>query len=178
MEAEEEYRRKERIALVLIVAVASVAVSSLLVAFSYYCYIRNKVSKRLQSEPHSHFYSLPFFPFNFLCYLPAEHNELLFLLEYVLTFSQYPNRMLVFCFLIRACLSSFAASHFPFSLPSVCLLRTCAPRFGEISIEKLSCIIWHSSGQCLSLCCFGCLGNCRKKKSSFEILVSEKIVGN
>ncbi|XP_059452031.1 probable serine/threonine-protein kinase PBL7 [Corylus avellana] len=52
MEADEEYRRKERIVLVLIVVVASVAVSSLLVAFSYYCYIRNKVSKRLQRADH------------------------------------------------------------------------------------------------------------------------------
>lgn len=48
------YRRKERIALVAIVVLASVAVASLLVAFSYYCYIRNKVlSKR--SKPNSKF---------------------------------------------------------------------------------------------------------------------------
>ncbi|GAV61038.1 Pkinase domain-containing protein [Cephalotus follicularis] len=40
------YRRKERTALVAIVVLASVAVASLLVAFSYYCYIRNKLSKR------------------------------------------------------------------------------------------------------------------------------------
>ncbi|KAJ7948451.1 Kinase family protein [Quillaja saponaria] len=46
METEVEYRRKERTALVAIVVLASVAVASLLVAFSYYCYIRNKVSKR------------------------------------------------------------------------------------------------------------------------------------
>ncbi|MBA0729633.1 hypothetical protein Golax_023443 [Gossypium laxum] len=45
------YRRKERIALVAIVVLASVAVASLLVAFSYYCYIRNKVlSKRSKSH--------------------------------------------------------------------------------------------------------------------------------
>lgn len=45
------YRRKERIALVAIVALASVAVAFLLVAFSYYCYIRNKVhSKRSKSH--------------------------------------------------------------------------------------------------------------------------------
>ncbi|XWS41130.1 hypothetical protein CRYUN_Cryun17cG0053600 [Craigia yunnanensis] len=56
MEREEEYsysyyRRKERIALVAIVVLASVAVTSLLVAFSYYCYIRNKVlSKRSKSH--------------------------------------------------------------------------------------------------------------------------------
>lgn len=45
MEAEEEYRRRERVALVAIVVLASVAVASLLVALSYYCYIRNKVSR-------------------------------------------------------------------------------------------------------------------------------------
>ncbi|XWS30047.1 hypothetical protein CRYUN_Cryun24cG0084500 [Craigia yunnanensis] len=56
MEREEEYsysyyRRKERTALVAIVVLASVAVASLLVAFSYYCYIRNKVlSKRYKSQ--------------------------------------------------------------------------------------------------------------------------------
>ncbi|XP_062153019.1 probable serine/threonine-protein kinase PBL7 isoform X2 [Alnus glutinosa] len=48
VDREEYSRRKERIALVVIVVVASVAVASLLVAFSYYCYIRNKVSKRLK----------------------------------------------------------------------------------------------------------------------------------
>lgn len=46
----EEYERKERIALVTIVVLASLAVSSLLVAFSYYCYIRNKVSKRSKNQ--------------------------------------------------------------------------------------------------------------------------------
>ncbi|XP_024026544.1 probable serine/threonine-protein kinase PBL7 isoform X2 [Morus notabilis] len=53
-EAEEEYRRRERVALVAIVVVASVAVASLMVALSYYCYIRNKVSrlaKNRASEP-------------------------------------------------------------------------------------------------------------------------------
>ncbi|GMJ08596.1 hypothetical protein like AT3G58690 [Hibiscus trionum] len=45
------YRRQERLALVVIVVLASVAVASLLVAFSYYCYIRNKVlSKRSKSH--------------------------------------------------------------------------------------------------------------------------------
>ncbi|KAE8718567.1 Serine/threonine-protein kinase CDL1 [Hibiscus syriacus] len=45
------YRRQERIALVIIIVLASVAVASLLVAFSYYCYIRNKVlSKRSKSH--------------------------------------------------------------------------------------------------------------------------------
>ncbi|KAK9285161.1 hypothetical protein L1049_024347 [Liquidambar formosana] len=46
----EEYRKKERIALVAIVVLASLAMASLLVAFSYYCYIRNKVSKRLKNQ--------------------------------------------------------------------------------------------------------------------------------
>ncbi|KAE8662806.1 Serine/threonine-protein kinase CDL1 [Hibiscus syriacus] len=45
------YRRQESIALVVIIVLASVAVASLLVAFSYYCYIRNKVlSKRSKSQ--------------------------------------------------------------------------------------------------------------------------------
>lgn len=49
METEnDEYGRQERIALVAIVVVASLTVASLLVAFSYYCYIRNKLSKRLK----------------------------------------------------------------------------------------------------------------------------------
>ncbi|KAL6137894.1 hypothetical protein ACLB2K_063183 [Fragaria x ananassa] len=47
MEAE-EYRRKARVALVAIVVLASLAVASLLVAFSYYCYIRNKLAKHLK----------------------------------------------------------------------------------------------------------------------------------
>ncbi|XP_021275378.1 probable serine/threonine-protein kinase PBL7 [Herrania umbratica] len=51
MEREEDYRKKERIALVAIVVLASVAVASLFVAFSYYCYIRNKVlSKRTKTQ--------------------------------------------------------------------------------------------------------------------------------
>lgn len=56
MEEEEHYRMKERTALVAIVVLASIAVASLLVAFSYYCYIRNKVSKRLNDvQSKSHF---------------------------------------------------------------------------------------------------------------------------
>ncbi|KAI9176689.1 hypothetical protein LWI28_006010 [Acer negundo] len=47
MDDDLEYRRKERTVLVVIVVLASLAIASLLVAFSYYCYIRNKVSKRL-----------------------------------------------------------------------------------------------------------------------------------
>lgn len=50
MEAEDEYRRKGRVALVAIVVLASLAVASLLVAFSYYCYIRNKVAKHLKNN--------------------------------------------------------------------------------------------------------------------------------
>lgn len=49
MEAEnDEYKRKERLVLVTILVFASLAIASLLVAFSYYCYIRNKVSRRLE----------------------------------------------------------------------------------------------------------------------------------
>ncbi|KAF8413727.1 hypothetical protein HHK36_001720 [Tetracentron sinense] len=43
-------RRKESVALVVIVVLAALSVVSLLVAFSYYCYIRNKVSKRLKNQ--------------------------------------------------------------------------------------------------------------------------------
>ncbi|KAG5231878.1 serine/threonine-protein kinase [Salix suchowensis] len=51
METEnDEYGRQERIALVAIVVVASLTVASLLVAFAYYCYIRNKLSKRLKNH--------------------------------------------------------------------------------------------------------------------------------
>lgn len=53
-----EYRRKERTALAIIIVLASLALASMLVAFSYYCYIRNKVSKRQskqKSESHSFF---------------------------------------------------------------------------------------------------------------------------
>ncbi|CAN8279949.1 unnamed protein product [Cochlearia groenlandica] len=46
METDEASQRKERAALVAIVVLACLALSSLFVAFSYYCYIRNKVSKR------------------------------------------------------------------------------------------------------------------------------------
>ncbi|CAD5326205.1 unnamed protein product [Arabidopsis thaliana] len=46
METDEAYQKKERAALVAIVVLACLALSSLFVAFSYYCYIRNKVSKR------------------------------------------------------------------------------------------------------------------------------------
>ncbi|PKI44003.1 probable serine/threonine-protein kinase PBL7 [Punica granatum] len=49
-----EYRRKERTALAIIIVMASLALASLLVAFSYYCYIRNKVSKRHHKHHHHH----------------------------------------------------------------------------------------------------------------------------
>ncbi|KAL3572526.1 hypothetical protein D5086_026430 [Populus alba] len=50
METEnDEYGRQERIALVAIVVVASLTVAPA-VAFSYYCYIRNKLSKRLKNH--------------------------------------------------------------------------------------------------------------------------------
>ncbi|GAB4824874.1 hypothetical protein Ancab_007744 [Ancistrocladus abbreviatus] len=39
-----DYKKKERVALVVSLAVASLSLASLLVVFSYYCYIRNKVS--------------------------------------------------------------------------------------------------------------------------------------
>ncbi|KAM6548772.1 hypothetical protein CsatB_020448 [Cannabis sativa] len=45
MEADDEERRKERVVLAAIVVFASIAVASLLVALSYYCYIRNKVTR-------------------------------------------------------------------------------------------------------------------------------------
>lgn len=60
MEAEDEYRKKERVALVAIVVLASLALASLLVAFSYYCYIRNKVSKNLRNNASEHHFSLSF----------------------------------------------------------------------------------------------------------------------
>ncbi|CAL1394190.1 unnamed protein product [Linum trigynum] len=46
---DDDYRRKARVALLAVVVVSSMAIAALLVAFSYYCYIRNKVSKRLAS---------------------------------------------------------------------------------------------------------------------------------
>ncbi|KAH7843034.1 hypothetical protein Vadar_011977 [Vaccinium darrowii] len=51
MEEEDEgYKRNERIALVTILVMASVAVASLFVTFIYYCYITNKVSRRLNNR--------------------------------------------------------------------------------------------------------------------------------
>jgi serine/threonine protein kinase len=42
----EEYKRKERVALLVILVLAAFAVASLLIAVAYYLYIRNQVSKR------------------------------------------------------------------------------------------------------------------------------------
>lgn len=58
---EEEYRREGGVALLVIVVLAALSLASLLVAFSYYCYISNKVSKHLNSlsEHPSRFLSLP-----------------------------------------------------------------------------------------------------------------------
>lgn len=50
MDSEDDYRRKEYVALVAILILASLATASLLFAFSYYCYIRKKVSKRLKTQ--------------------------------------------------------------------------------------------------------------------------------
>ncbi|CAN1351971.1 Receptor-like cytoplasmic kinase 185 [Linum perenne] len=47
---DDDYRRKARLALLAVVVITSMAISALLVAFSYYCYIRNKVSRRLASR--------------------------------------------------------------------------------------------------------------------------------
>ncbi|OVA00113.1 Protein kinase domain [Macleaya cordata] len=52
---EGDERRKEAIVLVVIVVLACLALVSLLVAFSYYCYITNKLSKRLKSSKRSDF---------------------------------------------------------------------------------------------------------------------------
>ncbi|KAJ8476648.1 hypothetical protein OPV22_020375 [Ensete ventricosum] len=46
---EEEYRREGGVGLLVIVVLAALSLASLLVAFSYYCYISNKVSKHLNS---------------------------------------------------------------------------------------------------------------------------------
>ncbi|XP_026401162.1 probable serine/threonine-protein kinase PBL7 [Papaver somniferum] len=50
---EGDERRKEAIVLVVIVVLACLALVSLLVAFSYYCYITNKLSKRLKNSKRS-----------------------------------------------------------------------------------------------------------------------------
>jgi len=47
MEGDE--RREEAVALLVIIVLAILALTSLLVAFSYYCYIRSKVSKHRKS---------------------------------------------------------------------------------------------------------------------------------
>ncbi|XP_028807743.1 probable serine/threonine-protein kinase PBL7 [Neltuma alba] len=50
METDDGYKRKAEIALVVIVVLASLAVVALLVALSYYCYIRNKVAQRRKNQ--------------------------------------------------------------------------------------------------------------------------------
>lgn len=50
MEAFSQEQKKEGIILVVIVVLAVLAVVSLLVAFSYYCYIRSKVSRRFKTQ--------------------------------------------------------------------------------------------------------------------------------
>lgn len=57
---DDEYQKKERTVLVIVLVFASVAISSLLVAFSYYCYIRNKVSKRIKELKSRSFFSFWF----------------------------------------------------------------------------------------------------------------------
>ncbi|RWW53677.1 hypothetical protein BHE74_00039813 [Ensete ventricosum] len=61
-EMEEEYRREGGVGLLVIVVLAALSLASLLVAFSYYCYISNKVSKHLNSlsEHPSRFLFFPF----------------------------------------------------------------------------------------------------------------------
>ncbi|KAK6134280.1 hypothetical protein DH2020_031970 [Rehmannia glutinosa] len=46
----DDYKKKERIVLAIILVFASVAVASVLVTFSYYCYLRYKLSKRLKTH--------------------------------------------------------------------------------------------------------------------------------
>ncbi|XP_057954586.1 probable serine/threonine-protein kinase PBL7 [Malania oleifera] len=46
----DDYQRKDRVAVVVSLFLATLSVVSLLVAFSYYCYIRNKVSKRFRNR--------------------------------------------------------------------------------------------------------------------------------
>ncbi|KAK9085729.1 hypothetical protein Sjap_026140 [Stephania japonica] len=49
MDESGEYKRKESIVLVVIVVIAAISLVSLFLAFSYYCYIRNKVAKRVNT---------------------------------------------------------------------------------------------------------------------------------
>ncbi|KAF7833906.1 putative serine/threonine-protein kinase PBL7 [Senna tora] len=53
MGTDDEYKRKAQIALVAIVMLASLALVALLGAFSYYCYIRNKVAKRRKNQKYA-----------------------------------------------------------------------------------------------------------------------------
>ncbi|OIT37931.1 PREDICTED: serine/threonine-protein kinase CDL1 [Nicotiana attenuata] len=54
MEAEnDDYHKKERATAVTILVFASLAIASLFIAFSYYCYIRNKLAKRLNNPSYT-----------------------------------------------------------------------------------------------------------------------------
>ncbi|KAK4369021.1 hypothetical protein RND71_012813 [Anisodus tanguticus] len=51
MEVEnDDYHKKERATAATILVFASLSIASLFVAFSYYCYIRNKVAKRFKNR--------------------------------------------------------------------------------------------------------------------------------
>ncbi|KAK9689939.1 hypothetical protein RND81_09G092600 [Saponaria officinalis] len=69
MEDNEAYRRKERIALLISLIMASLSLVSLLVAFSYYCYIRTKVSKR------SHLQQMGHLQMSFNCVFEGLEND-------------------------------------------------------------------------------------------------------
>ncbi|XP_073298584.1 probable serine/threonine-protein kinase PBL7 isoform X1 [Primulina huaijiensis] len=49
-EIDDNYKKKEHLVLAAILVIASVAVASLLVTFSYYCYLRYKLSKRFTTQ--------------------------------------------------------------------------------------------------------------------------------
>lgn len=67
MEAEnEDFKKKERVAMVTILVFASVAIASLIVAFSYYCYLRYKVSKRFKTQKKSQYISISIFLIEYL----------------------------------------------------------------------------------------------------------------
>ena len=46
---EGDYKKEEGVALLVIVVLAALSLTSLLIAFAYYCYVSNKVSKHLKS---------------------------------------------------------------------------------------------------------------------------------
>lgn len=100
---EEEYKREDHLALVIILVLAFLAVASLFVAFSYYCYIRNKVSKRLRDDKKSESFSftrtLLFFKISlFLIYTQFS----------LLVFIKTQDFIKVFYFYFLACLPSLS----------------------------------------------------------------------